>query len=643
MHQQLRHQCWIVAAAAVVLFTNLGAVALWDEDEPLYASCAREMLQRGDWVVPTFNGEMFPEKPPLMFWLMMGCFRLFGVTELAARFSSAVLGVGTALLTYHLGRLLFRAEVGLWAGLIVVTSIIFTVSGRAATVDSALVFLTTAAILCLVAGGLVQQWAVGSRQSAVPLHSPLSTLHSPLSTFHFVLFYACLGLAVLAKGPIGLVLPLAMIGLFLLIANHSSSKFGWSDFGWPGSSASEPPETRGSGGSPTNVTMLRMVPRRCPSTPATRRSPLSILHSPLLGIVDPRNVLRIAWRMRPLTAVVVVGAIALPWYVLVGLRTDGAFLAEFLGQQNLGRALKPLQGHSGPFYYYLPAIAIGFFPWSVFLAPTLIESVRRIRRNHATKMETLFVLCWLVVFVAFWSIPSTKLPHYVLTAYPALALLTAVFVDAWITDPACVSRWWIRSATVTLVVVGIGMVVALPIVAYIFLPGEWMLGLVGVVLVVGGALSLLFAERGRRFQSMAACAATAVVFLTAMFGFAALRVDRYQNAPVLTAEIRKASPGRPHLAGYRFFRESLVFYAGEPVPRCENAAQLQEFLQGAKHPYVVTTDEYEEEVRRQFPGEFSVLIRQARFLHSGEVVVLARRRDQGVPQIAAERGAATKR
>ena len=135
MRQHLRHQLWIVTAAAVVLFTNLGAAALWDEDEPLYASCAREMLQRGDWVVPTFNGEIFPEKPPLMFWLMMGSFRLFGVTEFAARFWSAALGVGTALLTYHLGRLLFRAEVGLWAGLIVVTSIIFTVSARAATVD----------------------------------------------------------------------------------------------------------------------------------------------------------------------------------------------------------------------------------------------------------------------------------------------------------------------------------------------------------------------------------------------------------------------------------------------------------------------------------------------------------------------------
>jgi hypothetical protein len=134
---------------------------------------------------------------------------------------------------------------------------------------------------------------------------------------------------------------------------------------------------------------------------------------------------------------------------------------------------------------------------------------------------------------------------------------------------------------------------------------------------------------------MVTCAVTAVVFLTAMFGFAALRVDRYQNAPALMAEIRKASPGRPELAGYRFFRESLVFYAGEPVPHFEDANHLQKFLNQAKHPYVVTTDDHEQEIRRRFPGEWFVLVRRPRFLHSGEVVVLARRLDHGVSQTAA--------
>jgi 4-amino-4-deoxy-L-arabinose transferase-like glycosyltransferase len=606
--RQLRHQLWIVAAAAVVFFTNLGTAALWDEDEPLYASCAREMLQRGDWVVPTFNGELFPEKPPLMFWLMMGSFQLFGVTEFAARCSSAALGIGTGLLTYHLGRLLFRAEVGLWAGLIVVTSIIFTVSARAATVDSALVFFTTAALLCLVAGGLASR-RKGDRHLLPerPEGCCAQKVPVPFPPLHFVVFYVCLGLAVLTKGPIGVLLPLAMIGLFLLIVNHL-------------------PDADGRG---PNVS----------SSPRARRL------TGLIQIFAPRNLLRAVWQMRPLTAIVVVGAVALPWYVLVGLRTDGAFLAEFLGQQNFSRVLKPLQGHSGPFYYYLVWIAIGFFPWSIFLAPMLLEAVRRIRQDHATKTAIIFVLCWLAVFVVFWSIPSTKLPHYVLTAYPALALLTAVFVDAWITDPARFSPWWLRNATITLILVGVGMLVVLPIVARIFLPGEELLGLVGVVLIVGGGLSFFFLRRRRAFATMVTCAATAVVFLTAMFGFAALRVDRYQNAPALIAQIRKASPGRPQLAGYRFFRESFVFYAGGPVPRYEyeDADRLRKFLAEAKHPYVLTTDEHEEELQQRFRGELFVLTRQPQFLRSGEVVVLARRPDHHAPQVAAEPRTGVKR
>ena len=138
MSQPVRYQLWIVAAASVIFFTNLGGAALWDMDEALYTTCAREMFQRDDWVVPWFNGQMFPEKPPLMFWTMMAGFELFGVNEFGARFFSAVFGVATALAAFHLGRILFNARVGLWTGLITASTIIFTISARAATVDSAL-------------------------------------------------------------------------------------------------------------------------------------------------------------------------------------------------------------------------------------------------------------------------------------------------------------------------------------------------------------------------------------------------------------------------------------------------------------------------------------------------------------------------
>ncbi|HLA83548.1 MAG TPA: glycosyltransferase family 39 protein, partial [Thermoguttaceae bacterium] len=147
----LAQQAVIVTIGAVVFFTNLGSAALFDMDEALYATCAREMAQRGDWVVPWFNGQMFPDKPPLMYWLMMLGRAALGPTELAVRLHSALFGIATALATYHLGRLLFRREVGFWAGVIVSTSIVFTISARAATVDSALTFAITAAVLAFVA------------------------------------------------------------------------------------------------------------------------------------------------------------------------------------------------------------------------------------------------------------------------------------------------------------------------------------------------------------------------------------------------------------------------------------------------------------------------------------------------------------
>ncbi|NQU22425.1 MAG: hypothetical protein HQ567_14200 [Candidatus Nealsonbacteria bacterium] len=391
-----------------------------------------------------------------------------------------------------------------------------------------------------------------------------------------MLFYALLGVAVLIKGPVGIALPMFAIGLFLLILRRQ-----------------QPDDTRRSG---------RLIG--------------------IARVFAPGNVLRVAWQMRPLTAIVVVAAITVPWYVLVGLRTDGLFLREFFGTHNLDRALKPLQGHSGPFYYYIPAILVGFFPWSVFLGPSLIEAGRRIRQRREWSVETIFAVCWLAVFVGLWSIPSTKLPHYVLTAYPALALLTAVFVDAWIAEPARMNRWWMRNATLTMIVVGLGMAIALPIVAAIYLPGQWVLGLVGVVLVVGGGWALISAERGHPRRAMTTFGVTSVAFLTAMFGFAALRVDRYQNAPVVLREIHRDSTAEPQVAAYRFFRESLVFYAGGPVPLCTTGEQIQKFFDDAEYPYVVTLAEYEEDLRQQFAGELRVVLRRPRFLRSGEVVVL---------------------
>lgn len=82
------------------MFPSLGKMPLWIYDEVRNAECAREMWERNDWIVPTFNGTLRTLKPPLHYWAMFGGFEIFGATEWGARFFSAIFGVLTVIITY---------------------------------------------------------------------------------------------------------------------------------------------------------------------------------------------------------------------------------------------------------------------------------------------------------------------------------------------------------------------------------------------------------------------------------------------------------------------------------------------------------------------------------------------------------------
>src|SRR5690349_8315693 len=103
-----------------------------------------------------------------------------------------------------------------------------------------------------------------------------------------------------------------------------------------------------------------------------------------------------------------------------------------------------MEGHHGPIVYYVPAILIGTFPWSIFLPLAIFHFVRGWRRGETGDGPAKFVLCWAGLFVGFFSLASTKLPSYVLPAYPAIAIIVAVFIDRWISEPGRYSQFWIR-------------------------------------------------------------------------------------------------------------------------------------------------------------------------------------------------------
>jgi hypothetical protein len=183
------------------------------------------------------------------------------------------------------------------------------------------------------------------------------------------------------------------------------------------------------------------------------------------------------------------------------------------------------------------------------------------------------------------------------------------------------------------------MMIVVPFVTARFLPGEAILGLVGVVPCVGGAWCWWQAAHGRHAKAAFGFAVTSAAFLIAIFGFAALRVDRYQPASDLMAAVVKDGPKTPRLISYQYRLASVIYYAGRPVPHCANAAGLADVLRAGDLPYIVTDAPGAKDILERYGDVFSELARHPKFLRKGDVVVLTPHADRLAARTAEGPGA----
>jgi 4-amino-4-deoxy-L-arabinose transferase-like glycosyltransferase len=588
MSQSARHQLLLAVLSSLIFFVNLGAVRLWDIDEAIFSQAAAEMYQRGDYVVPYFNDQLFPDKPGLMYWTMISAYKMFGVNEFAARFWSAVFGMGSVLLTYQLGRRLFSASVGFWAGLALATNLNFGIIARAATPDSLLTFFSTLALLIFVCGALRRGSSVISDDG-----SPVPDLAEP-SWGTYALTYAAMGAGVLVKGPVGVVLPTAVIGLFLLT-------------------------TRG----PNTLAQLPADPPR-----GGRWAWLRRLLDAMVRTFAPAHFVRTVWRMRPLTAVAAVLLVAGPWYVWVGLRTDWQWPAQFFGVHNFGRFLSAMDNHGGPIFYYLLVIPALFFPWSIVLGASLRELILSATRASRYRAGAILVACWLIVELGFFSLASTKLPNYIIPCYPALALMTALFVDRWFSKPASVPRAWLWVTFGILAVAGLGIVVGMPVAARVLAEPNWALGLAGLVPLVGALVGLWFVGRWQLSRAAIALGVTAAALSLFLSGVTVLEADRFHNTQQFVDAIAEQSAGPAQVASFRYFRPSMVFYGHRPISKLAVAEDVPEFFR--THPqdaFLYTLDEQMPKLSKLLPADVTVLETHRPLFKRGKILLLGRAAD----------------
>jgi len=187
----------LLALAALLFFVGLGDLGLTDRDEGSNAEAAREMLESGNWLYPTLNGEPRFAKPVLIYWLTATGYLAFGVNEFTARLPSALFATALIILQFAFLSRVRDSFIGLLGALILLLNIEMVAIGRLALTDSVLI--------CFVMLSLFSFWL---------------GLHEENGRRFFWLFYIGMALGTLTKGPIGFMVPLIAVLPYLTVTRR---------------------------------------------------------------------------------------------------------------------------------------------------------------------------------------------------------------------------------------------------------------------------------------------------------------------------------------------------------------------------------------------------------------------------------------
>lgn len=192
---QLLASPWLIVVVAAYLLLGLGAPPLFDLDEGAFSSATMEMLQRGDFVTTYMGGELRFDKPILIYWLQALSVSVFGLNEFALRLPSVICATAWCAALFFFVRQYLDASRAGTAVLLLACSLVFSVIARAATADALL-------NVCL----------------ALALFDGYRSLTGNSSAVHKLRMraYLWVGLGVLAKGPVAILIPFAVISLFCL-------------------------------------------------------------------------------------------------------------------------------------------------------------------------------------------------------------------------------------------------------------------------------------------------------------------------------------------------------------------------------------------------------------------------------------------
>jgi 4-amino-4-deoxy-L-arabinose transferase-like glycosyltransferase len=275
--------------------------------------------------------------------------------------------------------------------------------------------------------------------------------------------------------------------------------------------------------------------------------------------------------LQPLYGFAWFALLVLPWFVAIGLRSGGSFLSELIGQEFLSKLTSGQETHGALPGYYLVLYWVTFFPGAL-LTGLAAPAVWAARREPGAQ----FLLAWVVPAWIALEFAGTKLPHYVLPLYPALAILIAGTMD---TRTLSRKRWLVNGTIWWFLIPLLGSLVGLFALFYIGQQlGRLIWPLTGASLVMGMLAWRLYDADGAELALLRAVVAT-LLLITSLLGLVVPVLTPIFPSMELDKHLRESGCREPVAAAVGYHEPSLVFLAGTAT-RLTDPAGAAEFLRG---------------------------------------------------------------
>ncbi len=284
--------------------------------------------------------------------------------------------------------------------------------------------------------------------------------------------------------------------------------------------------------------------------------------------------------------------LVMPWYLIVHMATEGDFTATFLGLHNFSRYTSTVSGHKGSLFYFIPVVLIGFLPWTFFLPGIFMFLLKKGLGSLLVSIkEEIPWLClwWFLVVFLFFSVSKTKLLTYILSLFPALSILVAIWFDSILVKVTNNKGFMIGLGlffVFCLIMVGVCLFDLSAILPREVKSIKLDFQIICLIFLMFVGVSMAWASSHKdESMSIVILLSTFLLFYFCLVAIVMPKIDKHAQSKLRI--FARSIPPDVEISTYQIIKPSLTFYSKRKIEKYDSLTKIQEKLdQPAKFAFV---------------------------------------------------------